>query len=280
MVEPSWTKTDMDINAKQNETVDKEISLENQVALVTAGASGLGKGIAIELARCGAQVWIWDQDGQALSDCVIDFKGFGLTVHSMKLNLLEESEIKRAFDLLLRKSGKLDILVNNAGGSLHTPFKFMDETDDDWARVFDLNLITTVRLTRLALRVMIENKYGRIVNLGSKAGRYGSLFAGANYVAVKGAIHALTIQLAQEFGPLGITVNAVCPGATMTPRVKGLLAQRQSAEERQRIVNEIPVRRHGEVEDIARTVRFLVSKRADFLTGLLMDVNGGQVMST
>ena len=156
----------------------------------------------------------------------------------------------------------------------------MDETDDDWARVFDLNLITTVRLTRLALRVMIENKYGRIVNLGSKAGRYGSLFAGANYVAVKGAIHALTIQLAQEFGPLGITVNAVCPGATMTPRVKGLLAQRQSAEERQRIVNEIPVRRHGEVEDIARTVRFLVSKRADFLTGLLMDVNGGQVMST
>jgi len=137
-----------------------------------------------------------------------------------------------------------------------------------------------VQLTQLVLPGMIKSGFGRIINLGSKAGRYGSLFAGANYVASKGAIHALTLQWAQEFGPAGITCNAICPGAIMTPRVKGLLAERQSPEERQRVLSEIPVRRHGEVEDIAHTIAFLASAESGFITGVLLDVNGGQAMST
>jgi NAD(P)-dependent dehydrogenase (short-subunit alcohol dehydrogenase family) len=99
-------------------------------------------------------------------------------------------------------------------------------------------------------------------------------------VASKGAIHALTLQLAQEFGPNGITCNAICPGAIMTPRVKGLLEERQSLEERQRVLSEIPVRRHGEVGDIAHTIGFLASEESGFITGALLDVNGGQAMST
>jgi NAD(P)-dependent dehydrogenase (short-subunit alcohol dehydrogenase family) len=260
--------------------LEAEISLSGQIALVTAGASGLGRGIAYELAKCGATVWVWDRDEKALLDCKQDFSAHGLSIHTASFNLVSANEMSSAFAELIARSGRLDILVNNAGGSLHTPFRFLEETDDDWARVFELNLMATVRLTRLVLPIMTGNRYGRVVNLGSKAGRYGSLFAGANYASVKGAIHALTLQLAQEFGPHGVTVNAICPGAIMTPRVKGLLEERQSLEERTRVLNGIPVRRHGEVSDVARTVRFLVSKEAGFITGSLIDINGGQAMST
>jgi len=257
-----------------------EFSLDGQVALITAGAKGLGRGIALELAQCGADVRIWDSDEEALSRIKNDFNSRGLHIGIQRVDLVDTGAVVSAYEGLLRDSSSPQILINNAGGSLHTPFQFLNETDEDWARVIELNLMTSVRITRLLLPAMMAAGYGRIVNLGSKAGRYGSLFAGANYVAAKGAIHSLTLQLAQEFGPKGITVNTVCPGAIMTERVKGLLAERQSPEERQRILNEIPVRRHGEVEDVARTVRFLVSKRAGFVTGSLIDVNGGQVMCT
>jgi NAD(P)-dependent dehydrogenase (short-subunit alcohol dehydrogenase family) len=260
--------------------LQEEFSLSGQVALITAGARGLGKGIALELAKCGAYVWIWDNDDQALESTRSEFESQGLRIGILKLDLVDPISLQRAYERLISESSNLHILVNNAGGSLHTPFQFLKESDEDWMRLIELNLMTTVRLTRLVLPCMVSNKYGRIVNLGSKAGRYGSLFAGANYVAVKGAVHSLTIQLAQEFGLHGITVNTVCPGAIMTERVKGLLASRQSPEERQRVINEIPVRRHGEIDDVARTVRFLVSKSAGFITGSLIDVNGGQVMST
>jgi NAD(P)-dependent dehydrogenase (short-subunit alcohol dehydrogenase family) len=122
--------------------------------------------------------------------------------------------------------------------------------------------------------------FGRIVNLGSKAGRYGSLFTGANYVAAKGAVQSMTLQLAQEFGPSGITCNAVCPGAIMTPRVERLLSERMTSGEREAAVLGIPVRRNGRVEDVSAAVAFLASGEASFITGQLLDVNGGQGMAS
>ena len=255
-------------------------SFDQQVVLITAAASGLGRGIAIDLARHGATVHVWDRDAQALAEHSSDAKSENLAISTRAVDLSNEREVEQAFSATIEQSSKIDVLINNAGGSLHTPFNFLKQSKEDWERVFNLNLMLTVKLTQLVIPLMIDRQYGRIINIGSKAGRYGSLFAGANYVAAKGAIHALTLQLAQEFGPQGITCNAICPGAVMTPRVQGLLKERQSDEQRQKVLNEIPVRRHGEVDDIANTIAFLASPQSGFITGVLLDVNGGQAMST
>jgi NAD(P)-dependent dehydrogenase (short-subunit alcohol dehydrogenase family) len=180
---------------------------------------------------------------------------------------------------LLHQHGRIDVLVNNAGGSLHTPYRFADEGDEDWKRVLDLNLMAAVWASRAVLPAMVAQCYGRIVNFGSKAGRFGSLIAGANYAAAKGAIASMTRQLALEYGPHGITVNCICPGVVMTERTRGLWAERRTPEERARIQDEIPLRRHCEVEDVAASVAFLASDDAAFVTGVTLDLNGGQAMA-
>ena len=135
---------------------------------------------------------------------------------------------------------------------------------------------TTCTLWR---RLSLARINGRIINMGSKAGRFGSLFTGTPYVAAKGAMQAFTLQIAQEFGPDGITCNTICPGAILTPRVERFLDERHTAEERARIVASIPVRRQGRVEDIAAAVAYLASEEAGFVNGATLDVNGGQAMS-
>lgn len=251
-----------------------------QSVLITAGGSGLGREISLEFAQRGASVTVWDIDESALSSMAQASKEMGLTISCVKVNLLEKSALGTAFHQWESSASNKKVLVNNAGGSLKAPPRFLDESEQDWERVFALNVSTTVQLSRLMLPLMISDSYGRIINLGSKAGRYGSLFASPSYVAAKGAIHSLTLQLAQEFGEFGITCNAVCPGATMTARVKSLLESRQSLEKRHQILQTIPLRRHGEVEDVASAVCYLASPQAGFITGVLLDVNGGQGMST
>ena len=251
-----------------------------QSVLITAGGSGLGREISLEFAQRGGSVTVWDIDESALSSMAQASEEMGLTISCVKVNLLEKSALKTAFHQWEYSASNKKVLVNNAGGSLKAPPRFLDESEQDWERVFALNVSTTVQLSRLMLPLMISDSYGRIINLGSKAGRYGSLFASPSYVAAKGAIHSLTLQLAQEFGEFGITCNAVCPGATMTARVKSLLESRQSLEKRHQILQTIPLRRHGEVEDVASAVCYLASPEAGFITGVLLDVNGGQGMST
>ena len=251
----------------------------NRVALVTAAGNGLGRGVAFRLATEGAKVVIWDREEELLSQSQKEAEGQGLDLHTQTLDMTDHTAITEAVAALAEKHGRIDVLVNNIGGSLHTPFHFLDQTDEHWHLVMDVNVTACVRTTRAVLPLMLKSGYGRVINMGSKAGRYGSLFAGANYVASKGAMQALTLQIAQEFGPHGITCNTVCPGAIMTERVKGLLAERQTPEERERVLQSIPVRRHGEIEDIAAAIAYLASEEAGFVTGISLDVNGGQAMS-
>lgn len=251
---------------------------KGRAALITAAGSGVGLGTALRLAQEGAEVTIWDRDTASLESARQQAEAMGLSLSTLALDMTDTKAVDDAVAAFIAANGKIDVLVNNIGGSLHTPFRFLEQSDEDWDRVFQVNVSACVCTTRNVLPHMVKAGYGRIINMGSKAGRFGSLFAGANYTAAKGAMQAFTLQIAQEFGPFGVTCNTICPGAILTPRVQGLLAERQSEEERARVLESIPVRRHGTVEDVAAAIAYFASEEAGFVNGASLDLNGGQNM--
>lgn len=249
---------------------------ENRTALVSAAADGLGLAIAERLSAEGAAVVVLDKNTEAIA--IAQERPTAARIRFEMADMMNADAIGTIVGQLSNEGLRFDTLINNAGGSLHTPRPFLEESDAHWDVVMGLNLTATVRLTRAVLPHMLDMGFGRIINLGSKAGRYGSLFTGANYAAAKGAVQSMTLQLAQEFGPHGITCNAVCPGAILTPRVERLLSERMTQQEREAAVAQIPMRRNGRVADVAAAVAFLASEEAGFITGQLLDVNGGQGM--
>lgn len=253
--------------------------LSGKSVFLTGAGAGLGKASALRLAQEGMEVWVSDCNPQALETLLGEAQALGLQIRGLLADSTSETSIGQAIRTAFEGSGKLDVLVNNAGGSLHTPYSFTQESDQDWDRVMNLNLMGTVWACRAALPLMQSKGQGRIINYGSKAGSYGSLIAGPNYAASKGAITALTRQLAMEYGPAGITVNCICPGVVLTPRTQQLWNERRSEAERKQIVAEIPLRRHAREDDIAGVVAFLASDDAAFINGVSLDVNGGQAMS-
>jgi len=252
---------------------------DGRSALITAAAAGLGEAGARRLAQEGARVTIWDRDQSALDTAKQRADKHRLDLNTDLVDMLDREAIEAAAGRAIERHGRIDVLVNNIGGSLGVPFRFLEQSDDDWDRVISVNITACVWTTRAVIPHMRKAGYGRIINMGSKAGRFGSLFAGAPYSASKGAMQALTLQLAQEFGPDGITCNSLCPGAILTERVDRFLNERHTPEERQRIVDAIPVRRQGSVEDVAAAVAYLASEEAGFVTGATLDINGGQAMS-
>ena len=253
--------------------------LGGRVALLTGAARGIGFASAIRLAAEGAEVCITDRDQAALDEAAALAQSAGLALQTVLMDSADAGDTAACIAEFVHRHERIDVLVNNAGGSLHTPYRFVDESDDDWKLVLDLNLMGAVWASRAVLPTMAAQRYGRIVNFGSKAGRFGSLIAGANYAAAKGAVAAMTRQLAMEYGPSGITVNCICPGVVMTERTRGLWSERRSPEERERVRNEIPLRRHCETDDVAASVAFLASDDASFVTGVTLDLNGGQAMA-
>ncbi|MVW78476.1 SDR family NAD(P)-dependent oxidoreductase [Bordetella sp. 02P26C-1] len=251
----------------------------SRTALVTGAARGIGFATAVRLAAEGAQVWIADRDNDALERAYAAARAHGITLHHAIMDSACADSIRSGIADIQAKAGGVDVLVNNAGGSLHTPFPLMEESGRDWERVMTLNVMSVVWTSQAVLPSMMQRRYGRIVNFGSKAGRFSSLIAGANYAASKGAVAAMTRQMATEFGPSGITVNCVCPGVVMTERTQRLWAERRTEEERAKILSDIPLRRYCSVEDVAAAVSFLASDDASFITGVALDLNGGQAMA-
>jgi 3-oxoacyl-[acyl-carrier protein] reductase len=238
---------------------------------VTGGARGIGRAIVGAFATKGILSIIADIDLEAAEKAAEEIRRSGAEAVAIKVDLSHTDEIVQLVAATIARYGRLDILVNNAGILSNTPYDQIGEAE--WDSVLDINLKAVLFATREALKPMIAQGWGRIISISSLAGRSGGISVGPAYVASKAAVIGLTRHLARKVARNGVTVNAVAPGTTETDIIKGF-----SAEEMVTINNSIPVGRLGKPEEIAETVAFLASDSAAFITGAVIDINGGMYM--
>ncbi len=278
----------------------KKNKLENKTALVTGSSRGIGRAIAIKLAEEGADIIINYQNTKDHAEMVsklinrigaieeldeitdkiermedkenareisdlLESKG----CHSLicQANVSDPLQVSRMKEEVINRFGKVDILVNNAG--IVRDKSFVKMTHDMWNDVISVNLDGTFYCTKAFIDGMLERKYGRILNISSVIGRMGN-FGQTNYAASKAGIIGLTKALAKEFAGKGVTVNAIAPGFIETDMVKGI-----PGEAMEKILAKIPLGRLGKASEVAGTVAFLASEEADYITGQVIDINGG-----
>ena len=244
--------------------------LEGQTALVTGASRGIGKAIAISLAKEGAEVIInYSSSLENANKVVSEINSFGGKAYPLQADISSETSVNELIKTILDKSKKIDVLVNNAG--ITKDGLLMRMKTDDWQKVIDLNLSGVFYCTRAVSRQMLKQKKGRIINITSVVGLMGNP-GQANYSAAKAGVVGLTQSAAKEFASRGITVNAVAPGFISTDMTKDLNSEA--------ILSAIPLGRFGNPEDVAGTVRFLASDpSAAYITGQIIQVDGGMVMS-
>jgi NAD(P)-dependent dehydrogenase (short-subunit alcohol dehydrogenase family) len=236
----------------------------DQVALVTAAASGIGKATAEIIGREGGVVVGVDTDQGRLEKVVASIRDAGGRAHAVPANALDAAQVQGVVEGVVSEHGRIDILVNAVGGStiIQEPAATVDAlTLEDWQRLLDFNLTGTFLFCHAVAPVMRRQHRGKIVNISSIAGRGLSESSSSAYAAAK--------------GPSGITVNAIAPSMTLTERIRPRWEQR-SAEQQGREIARTPLRRMAEAEDQARVICFLASADADFVTGVTIDVTGGQ----
>jgi 3-oxoacyl-[acyl-carrier protein] reductase len=245
------------------------MNLENQVALVTGASRGIGKAIALELARQGAKVVgtaTSASGAEAISAYLAEFGGKGAV-----LNVTDAAACAAVIDEVQKGFGSLSILVNNAG--ITQDQLAMRMKDEEWDSVIATNLSAVGRLSRAVLRGMMKAKHGRIINITSVVGSAGN--AGQmNYAAAKAGVAGMSRALAREIGSRNITVNCIAPGFIDTDMTKAL-----SAEQHSGLLTQIPLGRLGAPEDIAHAVAFLAGPQAAYITGTTLHVNGGMYMN-
>ena len=246
------------------------MELQNKVALVTGGAQGIGKTISEELVRNGAHVVLGDvnlEGAQATAEAINYSGGSGSAV---KIDVSNPAEVKQVFDSIMKDKKPVDILINNAGITRDGLMIRMKELD--WDSVLNINLKGTFLCSQQAAKQMMKQKSGAIVNIASIVGVMGN-FGQANYSASKAGVIGLTKTLAREVASRGIRVNAVAPGFIDTEMTQVL-----DESVRQKLIEQIPLAKLGLPEDVARCVAFLVSDRSSYITGQVINVNGGMLM--
>lgn len=244
--------------------------LKGKVAIVTGASRGIGRHIALQLAQRGADVAINYRSRQSEADEVVkEIEANGVRSLAFQADLSKMPEARSLIRQVHEKWGRIDILVNNAGITKDKSMKKL--TDDDWNDVLDTNLGSVYATCSEVLKIMMDQEYGRIINITSFVGQAGN-FGQANYAASKGGIIAFTKTLALEMAKYNITVNAIAPGFTETE----MLAQ-VPENIRQHIISRVPMGRFGKPEEIARAVVFLAAE-GDYITGQQINVNGGVYM--
>ena len=246
---------------------------DGRVVVVTGAGRGIGAVVADAFAREGARLAVVDLDLAAADTTARRLRAAGREAIGVGADAAASADVTALIDAVVARWSRVDVLVNNAGG-----FAAMRATSDlpdaEWNAILRSNLTTTFVCSRAVLPVMRAQRAGRIVNVSSVVARSGAIRTAAHYAAAKAGVLGFTRHLASEVAADGITVNAVAPGTTATERVLAL----RTPEETRRLAEAIPVRRLGEAADIADAILFLASDAASFITGIALDVNGGQVM--
>ncbi len=242
----------------------------NRIALVTGASRGIGRACALELAKAGAKVALAARQADKLESVAEEIRAAGGEAFVAPMDLGSHDSIKEAFALVAKDFGPVNILVNNAGVTRDGLALRMKPAD--WDMVIQTNLSGTFYCIQQVMSPMIRERWGRIVNLSSVVGESGN--AGqVNYVASKAGVIGLTKALAQELASRNVTVNAVAPGFIETDMTAVLKDDVRTA-----VMGSIPLKRFGKAEDVAAAVRFLCSEEAGYITGHVLDVNGGMYM--
>jgi 3-oxoacyl-[acyl-carrier protein] reductase len=248
--------------------------LDGRVALVTGASRGFGRAMALAFGREGADVAVnYNASPDGAAETVRDLEKLGRRAVPLRADVSREDDVKALVDGALKAFGKIDILVNNAG--IMDRGLFHEAPVAAYARMFAINVTGTMLCTRHVLPSMIERKYGRIVNLSSQLARANVGRGGfAAYAATKGAVESFTKAVAFEVGEHGITVNALAPGGIDTDMSKAVM----TPEYRARRIKELPVHRLGTLDDLTYCAVFLAAEEGGYLTGQILQPNGGWVM--
>ncbi len=258
-----------------------DLNLKNKNAIVCASSQGLGKAAAIDLALEGVNLAICSRDQDKIDKTkaeILKRTNNQIKVIALKANLNSSEQIETLYEEALNSLGSIDILVNNNGGP--PPSTFDELTDDDWQNAFNSTMMSCLRLSKLVMPQMKDRGWGRIINISSvsvKTPVNGLFLSNSLRMGVLGWSKAL----ADELAPFGITVNTVCPGYTRTERVEAILESQSNASGLKKedieksIANNIPMKRVGEAEDLAGLITFLASEKANYMTGLAVQVDGG-----
>jgi 3-oxoacyl-[acyl-carrier protein] reductase len=246
------------------------MDFKGQVALITGGARGIGRAIADGLAREGADLAIADVSLESAESAARELSALGIRAEALKLDVSKSEEVVSAFTKIASDFGRLDIVINNAG--INRDGLILRMKEEDWDAVINVNLKGVFLCSKEALKVMVKQKYGRIVNIASVVAFMGNP-GQANYGASKAGIVGLTKTTAREYASRGITVNAVAPGFIATAMTDAL-----AESVRQEMLKSIPTGAFGTVGDVANAVLFLASPASGYITGQVVHVNGGMYM--
>ncbi|WP_020604868.1 SDR family NAD(P)-dependent oxidoreductase [Spirosoma spitsbergense] len=242
----------------------------NQIAIVTGGAEGIGKGIARRLAMEGATVVLFDINHVALQRTVADFTGQGFAVTGHIVDVSQESSVEKEVQSVVDTVGRLDIMINSAGIVGPTSTKITDYSVADFDRMYHTNLRGAFLMTKYALKAMEKSNYGRILHLASIAGKEGNPFM-TGYSSTKAGVIGLVKGIGKEYAETGITINGLAPAVISTAMNK-----ETAPEQLAYMTAKIPMKRLGTVEEVAAMAAWIVSEEASFTTGFIFDLSGGR----
>jgi 2-hydroxycyclohexanecarboxyl-CoA dehydrogenase len=263
-----------------------DLNLKGKVAIVTGGASNIGRAISLGFAKEGAQLVLADIDIPQGEKVVKEAESLGCQPILIETDVTNNKQVEEMVGKTINRLGRIDILVNNVGWGFDRPF--LEKRREEWQKEVEINFWGTLNYIRAVIGHMVERKYGKIINIGSDAGRMGE-YNEEVYSACKGAVISLSKSLARGFGRHGININVVCPGATNPEdpshfgeksmwASEGFLSTTLNPEVMDKIVKKYPLRKLGKPQDIANAVLFLSSDVAGQITGQTLSVSGGYTM--